>query len=118
MAILINLFGLTLILFTFWFFFKKKMGKAVLVEDEIVINVEGGYKPEVIKVKKGKTVTLKFHRLDKSSCLEEVVIPDFNIKEFLPRHKYIDVVITPSEVGEHEISCGMNMFHGKIIVEE
>jgi plastocyanin domain-containing protein len=118
MALLINLIGITLIALTYWFFFMKKEGKAVSVEDEVMITVKGGYKPDIIEVKKGKPVTLKFHRKDESSCLEEVVIPDFNIRQYLAMNKTTDIVLNPTEVGEFEISCGMNMFHGKIKVVE
>ncbi len=117
MNLLINLLGITLIILTYWFFFMKKESKAVSVKDEITITVEGGYKPDVIKVKKGKPITLKFYRKDESPCLEEVVIPDFNIREHLVLNKTTNVVINPTKVGEYEISCGMNMFHGKIKVE-
>lgn len=96
----------------------KKESESVDVANEITITVEGGYKPDVIRVRKGSSVTLKFYRKDESSCLEEVVIPDFNIREHLGLNKTTDIVINPSEVGEYEISCGMNMFHGKIKVEE
>lgn len=118
MTILINLLGISVIIFTYWFFFMKKESKAVDVENEITITVEGGYKPDVIKVKKGRPVTLKFYRKDESSCLEEVVIPDFNIREHLALNQKTNIIITPEEIGEYEISCGMNMFHGKIKVEE
>lgn len=118
MTVLINLLGILLIAFTYWFFFMKKESKAVEVKNEITITVEGGYKPDVISVKKGTPVTLKFYRKDESSCLEEVVIPDFNIKEHLSLNETTEIRIKPTEVGEFEISCGMNMFHGKIKVEE
>jgi plastocyanin domain-containing protein len=118
MTILINLIGILLIILIYWFFFMKKESESVDVANEITITVEGGYKPDVIRVRKGSSVTLKFYRKDESSCLEEVVIPDFNIREHLGLNKTTDIVINPSEVGEYEISCGMNMFHGKIKVEE
>ncbi len=118
MTLLINLFGIALIILVYWFFFMKKESKAISVEDEITITAEGGYNPDVILVKKGKPVTLKFYRKDESSCLEEVVIPDFNIREHLALNKTTEIIINPTEVGEYEISCGMNMFHGKIKVED
>ena len=96
----------------------KKESKAIDVENEVFITVDGGYKPDVISVKKGKSVTLKFHRKDESSCLEEVVIPDFNIRKYLILNETTEITITPNEAGEYEISCGMNMFHGKIEVKE
>ena len=82
------------------------------------IVVKGGYKPDVIKVRKGQPTTLKFHRKDESSCLEEIVIPDFNIREHLTLNETTDIIVNPDEPGEYEISCSMNMFHGKIKVEE
>ena len=117
MTILINLIGLASILFIYWFFFKKKEHRAVNVKKEIVILVKGGYKPDVISVKKGHPVTLKFDRKDESSCLEEIVIPDFHIREHLALNEITEVVINPTKTGEFEFSCGMNMFHGKIKVE-
>lgn len=116
MTLLVNILGIGLIALTYWFFLMKKESKAVEVKDEITITVEGGYRPDVIKVKKGVPVTLKFYRKDESSCLEEVVIPDFNIRQHLPLNKITKIIITPNQVGEHEIACGMNMFHGKIKV--
>lgn len=117
MTLLTNIIGIALIALTYWFFFMKKESKAVNVEDEITIVVEGGYKPDVIRIKKGNPVTLKFHRKDGSSCLEEVVIPAFNVRQHLTLNKTTEIVINPTKVGEFEISCGMNMFHGKIVVE-
>lgn len=118
MILVTNAIGLTLIVLIYWFFFMKKENKAVDVEKEVTITVEGGYKPDVIRVKKGKPVTLKFYRKDESSCLEEVVIPAFNIRQHLTLNETTSIIIDPQEVGEFEISCGMSMFHGKIKVEE
>lgn len=117
MNIVINAIVVLLIGLTYWFFFAKKEEEARMYSGDISITVAGGYKPNSIKVKKGTPVTLKFFRKDESSCLEEVVIPEFHVKQFLPVGKQTDVTITPDKAGEFEMSCGMNMFHGKIIVE-
>lgn len=114
--ILVTITGLAAIAFVYWFFLMRKE-TAVEVGESVDIVVEGGYKPEVITVKKGKPVTLKFLRKDTSSCLEEVVIPDFKKKEFLPLDQRVEVTINPQEEGEFIYSCGMNMYHGKIIVK-
>lgn len=106
------------IIFTYWFFLMKKEGKAVGADkNSIDIIVKGGYTPEVILISRGKAATLNFIRQDSSSCLEEVVIPEFKIKKYLPIDKKVSVSIMPQKEGKYEISCGMNMFHGKIIVE-
>lgn len=105
------------IAFTYWFFLMKKDEKAVVVKkNSIDITVEGGYSPNVISIPKDQTTTLNFFRKDPSSCLEEVVLPDFKIRKFLPLKKAMPIQVTPTKAGTFEISCGMNMFHGKILV--
>lgn len=114
--ILVVVLSLTGIIFTFWFFLMKKEKEAAFVKDSIDIIVEGGYSPEVISVPQGKSIKLNFLRRDSSSCLEEVVISDFKVRKYLPLNKKISIVITPQKKGEHNFTCGMNMFHGKIKV--
>lgn len=102
---------------TYWFFLMKKDDSSVIVtENEVTITVEGGYTPQNISIPKNKTTTLHFFRKDPSSCLEEVVLPDFKIRKYLPFQKTTAIGITPAKSGVFEISCGMNMFHGKITV--
>ncbi len=103
--------------FIYWFFLMKKDEEAVAVtENEVTITVEGGYTPQNISIPKNKTTTINFFRKDPSSCLEEVVLPDFKVRQYLPLKKTTAIVITPTKSGVFEISCGMNMFHGKITV--
>lgn len=116
--IIVTIGGVVGIFFTFWFFLGKKDSKATEVNDSIDILVKGGYLPDVISVKKGKTVTLNFIRKDESSCLEEVILSDFKIKKYLPLNKKVSFEITPQETGKFDFSCGMGMFHGKLIVED
>ncbi len=113
--ILVTIFGLLSILFTYWFFFMKKTN-IVQAEGTIDILVEGGYKPERIAIPYGKTTKLVFHRKDSSSCLEEVVIANFKVRKFLPLNEKIEIEINPTKKGEFDFSCGMGMFHGKLIV--
>lgn len=103
------------IVFTYWFFLMKKE-KEIAVSDTVDITVEGGYNPEVISIPFGKTTKLNFIRKDTNSCLEEVVLGDFKIKKFLPLNQKITIELTPEKKGEFGYSCGMNMFHGKIVV--
>ncbi|MBI4080229.1 MAG: cupredoxin domain-containing protein [Candidatus Levybacteria bacterium] len=116
--ILVAILSLAGMAFTYWFFLMKKEGEAVVVNTNSVdITVMGGYSPEVISIPKGKTTTLNFIRKDPSSCLEEVVLPDFKIRKYLPLNETTPIQVTPKESGTFEIVCGMNMFHGKIIVK-
>ncbi|MDO8599789.1 MAG: cupredoxin domain-containing protein [bacterium] len=114
--ILVTLGGVGLIGFIWWFFFGKN-NEAVVAGETIDILVDGGYKPENIKIKKGKTTKLIFERRDSNTCLEEIIIPDFKIKKYLPLNKRVDIILTPEIAGTYQTHCGMGMFHGKIIVE-
>lgn len=113
--IIVAVIGLAGIAFTYWFFLMKKE-KAVRVEDEVDIIVSGGYRPEVISVSVGKTTRINFLRTDPTDCLSELVLPDFRIKKELPLNRKVSVEITPKETGEFGYTCGMNMYHGKIVV--
>ncbi|MFA5831822.1 MAG: cupredoxin domain-containing protein [Candidatus Paceibacterota bacterium] len=115
--IIVIVIGFFAIAFIYWFFLMKK-SKAVSVSGGSVdIVVLGGYSPEVITVPFGKKTTLNFLRKDPSSCLEEVVLGDFHIRKTLPLNEKVSIDITPEKTGEYTYSCGMGMFHGKIIVK-
>lgn len=115
--IIVAIFSIGGIVFTYWFFLMKKEEEAVVVNDNNVdIVVNGGYSPNVISIPKGKSTTLNFIRRDPSSCLEEVVLSDFKVKKYLPLNKTTPITINPQKTGEFDYACGMNMFHGKIIV--
>ncbi len=108
--------GISLIIFIYWFFFGKRQ-EAVVADEDLNIIVEGGYKPAVISLKKGEKVTLKVKRRDPSSCLEEIVLPDFKIKKYLPLNETVEIEVNPEQSGEFPFHCGMNMYHGKIVVK-
>ena len=112
---IITISGVVGIIFVFWFFILKKENM-VVASGSIDIIVKGGYTPDVISIPKGKTMKLNFTREDPSSCLEEVVLGDFKIRKYLPLNERVVIEITPKQVGEFNFTCGMNMFHGKIIV--
>lgn len=114
--ILVTLVGIAGIAFTYWFFLLKK-DTVVEVEDSVDILVDGGYSPSTISVQKDKTTQLNFFRKDPSTCLEEIVLADFKIRKHLPLNKTTRIAITPTKSGTYDMVCGMNMFHGKIIVK-
>ena len=114
--IIISVSSLIGIIFTYWFFLHKNE-KEVIVENSVDIIVEGGYLPENIIIPKGKVTKINFLRKDSNSCLEEVILADFYIKKFLPLNKKITIELKPENEGEFAYHCGMNMYHGKIIVK-
>lgn len=111
-VIIVSILG---IVFTYWFFLAKK-DKEVMVSDSVDIIVDGGYSPEAISVQNGKTTKLNFIRKDPTACLEEVVLGDFKIRRQLPLNQKVTIEISPVKSGEFTYTCGMGMYHGKIIV--
>jgi plastocyanin domain-containing protein len=104
-----------------WFLFSKPKSQQAETSDgiqEVSITVDGGYSPSLVTVKRGLPVRLKFMRRDPSSCLEKVLFPDFHIAQDLGLNVTTPVEFTPQTVGNYQFSCGMNMFHGAIKVEE
>ncbi len=122
--IIVTILSLAGIAFTYWFFLLKKEHEAAATSDsidsagslQVDITVDGGYNPEVISIPFGRTTKVNFTRKDSNSCLEEIVLGDFKIRKYLPLNQKVTVEITPQNKGEFVYSCGMNMFHGKIVV--
>jgi plastocyanin domain-containing protein len=119
--IIVVLSGAGLIALVLWYFFGERDSVAAAVNEtgvqEIDVKVKGGYSPDVIAVKQGVPVRLNFYRDETSSCSEQVIIGDFGIARDLPAFKTTAVEFTPDKSGEFPFTCGMNMLHGKLIVE-
>ena len=115
--IIVIVLGIVGAVFIYWFFLAKKTKPITVSSGSVDIKVEGGYSPEAISVPVGRTTTLNFTRTDPTECLDTVVLGDFNIRKELPLNKKISIEITPKKKGTFIYSCGMSMYHGKIIVE-
>lgn len=66
----------------------------------------------------GEPVKLNFFRKDPSSCLEQVLLPDFNKALDLTLNKTTSVEIVPKKPGEYTFTCGMNMYRGVVKAED
>jgi len=111
-----------LIGFIAWWFFGKHTTQAVdaaVTADaqDVAVEVSGGYSPSTVVLKRGVPAHITFNRKDPSSCLEQVVFPDFGINQFLPKDQDAVIDIDTSKAGEFDYACGMNMFHGKVIIK-
>ncbi|MFH5810298.1 cupredoxin domain-containing protein [Companilactobacillus sp. FL22-1] len=120
--IIVLIIGLALIGFIFWWFFGKHevaSATAQVSDNSQMVDVEvnGGYSPEVVTLKKGVPATLNFTRKDASSCLDRVVFSDFGINQELPQNQAQAVKIDTTKPGEYQWACGMDMFHGKLIIK-
>lgn len=119
---MVLILGIGLIGFVNWYFFlaRQSESKASTVSteaQEATVVVRGGYDPQVIRVKAGVPLKLTFDRQETSSCSEEVVLPDFNIRRFLPAHERTTLDLRAVQPGTYEFTCGMNMLRGRIVAE-
>ncbi len=83
---------------------------------EVTITVDGGYAPKTVHVRAGEPVRLVFDRKDSGSCSEEIVIPAFNIRKFLPTGQRTPIELTPA-AGTYPFQCGMGMLHGSLVAD-
>jgi plastocyanin domain-containing protein len=121
--VVVTLCGLAAIAWVNWYFFLAGRDGPVAVaggngvqRTRVVVN--GGYAPSTIRVEPGRRVRLEFDRQETSGCTEEVVLPEFGIRTYLPAHKITAVEFTPTKPGRYEFTCGMAMVRGTILVED
>lgn len=119
--VVVTVTGIALIGWVLWYFFlavrTEARAEAVGGTQQIRIHVKGGYTPAVVRVQAGRPVRLDFFRDESNPCTEEVVLPDFGIRTWLPEHETTAVEFTPATPGTYEFACGMGMVHGRLIVE-
>ncbi len=103
-----------------WFFFgPKKAHSATQVGNvqEVTVIVKGGYSPDLVQVRQGVPLRIVFDRQESGECTSRVVFPDFALNRSLSAYGQTTVELLPDRAGEFGFACGMNMIHGKLIVE-
>jgi Cu+-exporting ATPase len=118
--IAVTVAGLGLIAGLVWFFFgPKRAGEAAMRGEvqEVELTVKGGYSPDLIRVREGVPLRLVFDRQEAGDCTERVVFPDFRVSKRLPAFAKTAVEFVPDRDGEFTFACGMNMVHGRLVVE-
>jgi len=121
--------GLAAIAWVNWYFFVASrsaasaqgstldVSSAAIGTPSVTVVVDGGYEPATIRVRAGEPVKLVFDRRDTSSCTEEIVLPDFGIRKFLPTGQRTTIELTPPNPGTYDFMCGMSMLHGRLVAE-
>ncbi|HMQ96346.1 MAG TPA: cupredoxin domain-containing protein [Candidatus Saccharibacteria bacterium] len=104
-----------------WFFGNRKTieTEATMSTDkqQVEVTVNGGYTPNTVVLQQGVPASIVFDRKDPSGCFSYVVFPDFGINEELPVGEQHSIDIDTSKPGEYQYACGMNMFHGKVVIK-
>ncbi|QNQ81176.1 cupredoxin domain-containing protein [Lactobacillus sp. PV034] len=92
--------------------FSKNQVKKVIVSAE-----NHGYKPDTIEFKEGKPAQIKFIPKGNLGCLDQLNFKDLDIHDDLNGKKEVTVNIPTDKPGTYDFACGMDMFHGKVIVK-
>ncbi len=112
--------GIALIGALAWYFFGPRTASQAKVHDgmqEVAITVRGGYSPDLIRVRSGIPVRMTFDRQESGECTSRVVFPDLQVSRTLPAFGSATVDLAPLDPGVYEFACGMNMIHGRLLVE-
>jgi P-type Cu+ transporter len=103
-----------------WFFFGPRRSWAAQLDGDVQrinVTVQGGYSPEVIRLRQDVPAELVFDRQESGDCTSRVVFPDLAVSAALPAFERTTVRLTPTAAGSFSFACGMNMIHGTLIVE-
>lgn len=85
---------------------------------EIMVFVNGRYRPDTIVLKKGIPARISFLRQENNPCSERVIFSAFNIESHLPAFRTTPIVFTPDRAGEFFFTCKMGLYRGRLIVKE
>ena len=118
LTILVNLIGLSLIVFIIWWFWFSE-GSALVVDKPIiqVLIKDGVYQPARIKVKDNQPIILEFIRKDSAGCSEQVVFEQLDIHKSIPMDKPCKIELGLLSKGRYSFACPMKMYVGELIVE-
>jgi plastocyanin domain-containing protein len=118
--VLVLALGLAAITWIVWYFWlHRPAGATATLLDgvqQIDVAVAGGYAPNVVVVKRGVPVRLRFTRRESSLCSEMVVFDGIDRSAHLPEGKPVAIEFTPTTVGEIPFHCQMSMLRGKVVV--
>ncbi|WP_367341860.1 cupredoxin domain-containing protein [Limosilactobacillus sp.] len=120
--ILTLIIGIILIIALLWWFFGKHettTGQSQIKNgsQESTVVVKGGYSPQTVILKKGVPAKIKFDMQDSTACLSHVVFDSLGVNKDLTKQRYTEVNIPTDKAGEINYACGMDMFHGKVVVK-
>jgi plastocyanin domain-containing protein len=120
---IVLLAGLAAIAWVCWYFFVASREPATVASaspdgvQQVTIEVEGGYSPSSVRVRRDAPVRLVFDRKETNSCSEELVIGSLGVRKFLTPFEKTTVDLPPLSPGTYDFTCGMGMLHGRLEVE-
>lgn len=86
-------------------------------QQSATVVVKGGYSPSTIVLQKGVPAKINFKMQDKTACLSHLVFDKLGINEDLTKKPVTTVEVPTDQSGTINFACGMDMFHGKVVVK-
>lgn len=122
MRIAVVIIAIILIAFIVWWFFGKHSetaGQATIANDKqtATIKVNGGYSPSTVVLKKGVPAEVNFDMHDSTACLSHVVFEQLGVNKDLTKQQITTIKVPTDQAKTFNFACGMDMFHGKVIVK-
>lgn len=116
---LVNIAGILVIAFIFWWFWLAKPKPKISRQNDVieVVAENGAYLPSFIQAQKGQALTLRFIRKDANPCAEKVIFSDLNKSADLPLNEPQDITLTIDKPGNYEFTCQMGMYRGKLLIQ-
>ena len=72
---------------------------------------------KLLSSNKGLQLKSFFNRSNDSACLARVQSDEMQFNTDLPLNQDVEVAINTDQKGEFNYACGMNMFHGKVVIK-
>lgn len=118
-SILIAVFIIGFIIW--WFFIREvndtELAKADQNKQKAQIVIQGGYSPSTLVLQKGIPAEVEFLQKDSTACLAEVRSAELALDKKIAPGEKVTIKVPTDQAGEYNYSCGMNMFHGKVVVK-
>jgi plastocyanin domain-containing protein len=78
---------------------------------------DDGISPMQIAAVKGEPLRINITRKTNGTCITQLVVQDYGIKQDLPLGKTVAVDITPKTSGKVRLACGMGMTFATLVVQ-
>ena len=77
---------------------------------------EKGFTPSAVTFKKGAPGSLVFTRTSDDTYATEVVFPELNVKQSLPKNTPVTIVIPTEKEQKLTFQCGMGMYKSSVVI--
>jgi plastocyanin domain-containing protein len=95
----------------------QKRRVAVKYQTTTITITKNGFEPVSVELKQGVPARLTFIKKDPDSCIQEIIIKDYEIKRTLQLNKPVVILFTPRIIEEITFHCQLGCRSGKMKVK-